>query len=141
KTFVPDGEPEGLRRRRHGARRGPRRDRRVRGPRGCAGHPRLPGSVRPMAAQVLPLAMFAVLMPWAIYRRVRMNIGRQRLSARRLTIRASILATLLAVIAWPAFSQLQADTLAAFAAGAAIGVGVGFLALRHTRFETGDGIE
>ena len=93
------------------------------------------------APAALPLAIIAILVPWAIYRRVRMNIGRQKLSARRLKVRITAMTTVLAVLAWPAVEQAPLDAGLALAAALAAGIAIAVLALRRTRFEQADGVE
>jgi hypothetical protein len=94
-----------------------------------------------MAVPALPLALLALIIPFAIYRRVRRNIGRQPLSALRLKIRTGILLTVLVLLAAPPLAHGSLAALTALAAGTFVGTGIGILALRHTRFETVDGAE
>lgn len=93
-----------------------------------------------MAAHILPIAAFAVLLPWSVYRRVRRNIGRQEFSALRLQARAAVVLVILALVLR---SVLERDDLVppllALIAGGLAGVLVGLQALRHTRFERADG--
>lgn len=86
-----------------------------------------------MAVHLVPAA-FAVLMPWAIYRRVRMHIGRQKLDPRRLKLRSVIMAALLVLLTAPALLTGRPDAAFGLAAGATLGVLIALLALRHTRF-------
>jgi len=76
---------------------------------------------------------FGALLAFAIYRRVRRNIGRQALSATRLKVRIGIFGIvgtllLLACARDPALS-------AAMLAGVAGGVALAWFGLKHTQFE------
>jgi len=93
-----------------------------------------------MAVSLVPVA-FAVLMPWAIYRRIKMNIGRQPLDPRRLKLRSAVMVVLLALLAGPALFAGRLDAGLAIAAGGAVGLLIAWLALRHTRFIEEDGKE
>ena len=78
--------------------------------------------------------MLAGLFLWAIYRRVRRNIGRQQLKPRRIIVSLVILSLVTLFLLTTAFTlPLLALT---FAGGAIVGVAVSFLGLRHTKFET-----
>jgi hypothetical protein len=83
----------------------------------------------------IPL-LFAGLIAWSIYRRVRRNIGRQKLRPRRITISIvilSVVSVLLFSLALP-YPQL----LLGISGGLLLGVPLGFVGLRLTRFETTD---
>jgi len=92
-----------------------------------------------MAANVLPIAVLAILLPWSIYRRVRRNVGPQLLSPQRLKLRCLALAAVLGLVAWPFLQHGRLDLLGALLAGGVPGVGVAWYAVRHTRFEQKDG--
>lgn len=93
-----------------------------------------------MAAHVLPIAAFAVLLPWSMYRRVRRNIGRQEFSALRLKARAAVVLVILALVLRSVLQREElAPALLALTGGGLAGVLVGLFALRHTRFERVDG--
>jgi len=78
--------------------------------------------------------MLVGLFLWAVYRRVRRNIGRQRLNPRRLMVSIVILSLIsLCLLTTTFILPLLALT---FAGGALLGVAASFLGLRHTRFET-----
>ena len=92
-----------------------------------------------MAANALPLALLAVLLPWSLYRRVRRNIGPQLLEPRRLQARIGVIAAVLVLIAFPTVQRGDLDGLGALLAGGAAGIAVAWYSLRHTRFEQKDG--
>jgi hypothetical protein len=71
---------------------------------------------------------------WAIYRRVRRNIGRQPVTAGRMQVRIVILAAALLLLASQAVhtAELGGALLAGLVAGALLG----YVGLRHTKFET-----
>ena len=79
-------------------------------------------------------ALLAGIFAWAIYRRFRRNIGRQKLQPGRLIVRLVILGLVSVLMLAAGFVQpLLAIT---FAGGALLGGAASFLGLRHTRFET-----
>lgn len=79
-----------------------------------------------------PLFVSAVIV-FAIFRRMRRSFGRQRVQPRRLVVRIGILGFIGVLVA---ISSLASDlTLAAAFAGCASGAALGYVALRHTRFE------
>jgi len=77
--------------------------------------------------------LIGALIVWGIYRRMRRTFGRQVLERRRLSIRVGIFAVIAALVILPAAHNLQ--LLGALAAGAAGGIALGILGLRHTVFE------
>ena len=78
--------------------------------------------------------MLVGLFLWAMYRRVRRNIGRQKLKPRRLIVSLVILSLVtLFLLAAAVTRPLLALT---FGGGALLGVAASFLGLRHTKFET-----
>jgi hypothetical protein len=84
--------------------------------------------------RAITLVLVSALVAWAIYRRIRRSIGRQPISAGRMQVRIVILALVLVVIASRAVHspELGGALLAGLAAGAALG----YVGLRHTKFET-----
>jgi hypothetical protein len=73
---------------------------------------------------------------WRIYRRVRRNIGKQPFQPRRLIFRMAIFSLICAgmiCFAWP-----DVHLLLAIGGGWISGVALGFVGLRHTRFEALD---
>ncbi|HST27166.1 MAG TPA: DUF1453 domain-containing protein [Rudaea sp.] len=71
---------------------------------------------------------------FAIYRRVRRNIGRQRVQPTRMRFRVIVLGVVGALVL--AVSARNVELFAAMAAGIAGGVALAWLGLRHTKFET-----
>lgn len=82
---------------------------------------------------IFPILMGALVL-FAIYRRVRRNIGRQRVSAGRMQFRIGLLCVVGALIAFAATRDM--NLLGALLAGVAIGAALGWLGLRMTKFET-----
>ena len=80
--------------------------------------------------------VFGGLIAWGIYRRVRRNIGRQPLRPTRIIISLVVL-TLISVLL--TFISLEfPKLLLGVGAGVALGVALGFVGLRLTKFETTD---
>ena len=86
-----------------------------------------------MSSPAVPIFIGA-LFAWSIYRRIRRNIGRQKLKPRRSIISLVILTLLSAWI----FSMAANSTnmLLSFVGGLLLGGALGFLGLRLTKFET-----
>jgi drug/metabolite transporter (DMT)-like permease len=82
---------------------------------------------------VMPI-LFGGLMAWGIYRRVRRNIGRQKLRPRRITF--SIIVFFLVSLLFIGLSLQQFHLLLGIGGGLALGALLGFLGLRLTQFET-----
>ena len=78
--------------------------------------------------------MLAGLFLWAVYRRLRRNIGRQKLKPRRIMVSMVILSLVTLFLLTTTFT-LPLLALA-FAGGALLGVAGSLLGLRHTKFET-----
>lgn len=79
------------------------------------------------------IAVVAVLLCYRLYQRFRANIGPQRVSERRLILRAVIFAALGVFLALaPGVSRLSQE---AMGTGLVLGVLLGALGLNHTRFE------
>jgi hypothetical protein len=81
--------------------------------------------------------LFAALIVFAVYRRLRRSFGRQPLRPARMTVRM-VLLTLLVCLLLPAALR-SAQFLAAELAGAALGIGLGVWGARRTRFLTHGG--
>jgi hypothetical protein len=94
-----------------------------------------------IAAQALPLAALAIVLPWSIYRRIRRSIGPQLLAPRRLKARVAFLLLVLALLGGSWLRAGQDFLLAALAAGAIGGIAVAAYAVRRTRFERKDGLD
>ncbi len=88
-----------------------------------------------MAAPVVPI-LFGGLIAWSIYRRVRRNIGRQKLRSRRIIF--SIVIFSLASLVLIAVSLQLPKLLLGISGGLVLGVLLGFVGLRLTKFETID---
>jgi len=85
-----------------------------------------------------PIAPFVIggLVAWGIYRRVRRNIGRQPLRPRRITV--SIVIFSIVSILFIVMSLQQLHLLLGIVGGLLLGVALGFIGLRLTKFETTD---
>src|ERR1700728_2044430 len=81
--------------------------------------------------------LFAALIVFAVYRRLRRSFGRQPLRPKRMTVRM-VLLTVLVCLLLPAALR-SAQFLAAELAGAALGIGLGVWGARRTRFLTHGG--
>jgi hypothetical protein len=78
--------------------------------------------------------LFFALIAWRVYRRIRRNIGRQRLHPVRAMFSILILSAVTALFALTSIGHPK--VLLALAGGAAAGIGLGFVGLRLTRFES-----
>ena len=88
-----------------------------------------------MSAPVVPI-LFGGLIAWSIFRRVRRNIGRQKLRPRRITVSIVILSVV--SILFLSMSLQQLHLLLGIGGGLLLGALLGFVGLRLTRFETTD---
>ncbi|MBS0568976.1 MAG: DUF1453 domain-containing protein [Proteobacteria bacterium] len=82
---------------------------------------------------VTPILVAAFVL-FAIYRRVRRNIGRQRVQPTRMRFRVIVLGVVGALVL--AASVRNVQLFEGMLAGIAGGVALGWLGLRHTKFET-----
>jgi hypothetical protein len=87
-------------------------------------------------SRILPW-IFALIIPFIVYRRLRRNFGAQRLSPTRMIVRMAILLTLAAVLAPRALSGL--DYFLADLGGALIGVALAYWGASRTRFLNREG--
>lgn len=78
--------------------------------------------------------LFGGLIIWSIYRRVRRNIGRQKLHPRRITV--SIVIFSVVSILFFGLSLHQPHLLLGIGGGLLLGAMLGFVGLRLTKFET-----
>jgi hypothetical protein len=78
-------------------------------------------------------AAVTAVVAFGIYRRVRRNIGRQTLTARRQIIRMVLLVAICGALT--VAHPLQPLAVAYIASGIVVGAAVGWFALRHTEFE------
>jgi uncharacterized membrane protein YidH (DUF202 family) len=86
-----------------------------------------------MSSPAVPI-LVGGLFAWSIYRRVRRNIGRQKLRPRRITVSIVILSVISLVLF--SLSLGYPPLLLGFGGGLLLGVPLGFVGLRLTRFET-----
>jgi hypothetical protein len=84
-------------------------------------------------APVMPV-LFGGLIAWSVYRRVRRNIGRQRLHPRRAVTSLVILSVFSVAVAGA--SLHNPNLLVGFGGGLLPGALLGYVGLRLTRFET-----
>jgi len=87
------------------------------------------------SAHLVPI-LFVGLFAWSIYRRVRRNIGRQKLRPRRSITSIIILSA--GTVLLVGTSLQNTNLLLAFGGGLLLGATLGFAGLRLTRFETTD---
>jgi hypothetical protein len=87
------------------------------------------------SAHLVPISL-AGLFAWSIYRRVRRNIGRQKLRPRRALTSIIILSVVSVLIV--STSLQNTHLLLGFGGGVLLGALLGFVGLRLTRFETTD---
>jgi hypothetical protein len=85
------------------------------------------------SAHLIPILLIG-LIAWRFYRRVRRNIGRQRLHPRRAVTSIIILSVVSILIVGT--SLRNANLLLGFGGGLLVGIALGFVGLRLTRFET-----
>lgn len=88
-----------------------------------------------MATPLLGAAAMVLMFPYMVYRRAKMNIGRQALKPRRLKIRIGIMLVLLALFGAPSLLALDAEPALALLLGALAGFGLSRFALSHTKFD------
>lgn len=81
---------------------------------------------------IMPI-VFGALLALAIYRRVRRNIGRQKLSPARLSWRVAVLGLAGSMIML--LSLRDMNLFGAMVAGLAVGTLLGWFGLKHTQFE------
>jgi hypothetical protein len=77
--------------------------------------------------------LFAALIAWGIYRRMRRTFGRQKVVASRLRVRIAIFAIIGAFFAAGTVHDMR--TAGALVAGLACGAALATIGLRHTKFE------
>src|ERR1044071_7638696 len=88
-----------------------------------------------MAAPTVPI-LFGGLIAWSIYRRIRRNIGKQKLRPRRIIVSLVIFAIVGFLIIMSALQLKNVNLLFGFGGGLLLGVILGFFGLRLTKFET-----
>jgi hypothetical protein len=85
------------------------------------------------SSSVLVTVLVMALIAWRLYARSRRLIGRQRLSKWRPWVTVTVFPLILVVIG--VLARHQPAALAALSGGAIVGIGLGILGLRLTRFE------
>jgi hypothetical protein len=86
-----------------------------------------------MDPKLITPVLFAALIVWGIYRRMRRNIGRQRVQERRMWVRIGVLA--LATVLIAVVEARDLPLAGALLAGCACGALLGQFGLRYTQFE------
>lgn len=86
-----------------------------------------------MDPKIVTYIIMAAVLSWAVYRRVRRSFGRQTIHEGRLWLRIVILTLVTALIV--VGSARNPNAVAALLGGLASGIVLGFVGLRHTRFE------
>jgi hypothetical protein len=86
-----------------------------------------------MASPAIPV-LFGGLIAWSFYRRVRRNIGRQKLLPRRFTV--SLVVFCLVSFFFIYASRQNLNLLLGFGGGLLLGASLGLAGLRLTKFET-----
>ena len=87
----------------------------------------------PQATHALTTAAIIALIAWRLYARIRRNIGRQRLRPARPWITLSIFPLLLALLGFATMMRPLSE--GSLWIGVAVGIGLGVLGNRLTRFE------
>ena len=87
-----------------------------------------------MDPKLITPMLVAAFVAWAIYRRLRRNIGRQRVQPVRMRSRIILLGVVGAMVL--STSARNVELFGAMAAGLAGGVALAWLGLKHTQFET-----
>jgi membrane protein CcdC involved in cytochrome C biogenesis len=93
----------------------------------------------PQQTHILVTILFVALIAWRMHARVRRLIGRQKLAPARPWINVVLFPVLVALLALG--SRLHPLAAGALVAGAALGIALGVIGLRRTRFEvTAEGL-
>ena len=87
-----------------------------------------------MDPRLLTPILIAALLVWAVARRLRRTFGRQAVQPVRIWLRIGIL-TVAGGLIGASSATRGVEMLAALAAGLACGAALGYVGLRHTRFE------
>ena len=90
----------------------------------------------PISLPALMPAVVTVLIGWRVYRRVRRLIGRQPVRVRRLVVTAMVFPILLVLLGLLGLRDIA--LLEGLVAGVVVGIGLAWIGLRLTRFETTD---
>jgi hypothetical protein len=92
-------------------------------------------TIPPVSLHALMPALIAVLVAWRMYARIRRLIGRQPVRVARLVLTAILFPILIVLVGLSGLRDIH--LLEGVVAGVAIGVALGFVGLRLTRFESG----
>jgi hypothetical protein len=87
-----------------------------------------------MDPKLITPILIAALVVWGVVRRLRRSFGRQAVHSARLWVRIGLL-TLAGGLVVATSATRGAESFEALAAGLACGAALGYLGLRHTRFE------
>jgi hypothetical protein len=90
--------------------------------------------MHPTLASLLNTVLIGALVLFVLYRRFRRSFGRQKLRQTSMWIRVVVLALVCVLLLASPFRTGM--SIVAAAIGSVIGIGLGFYALAHTRFET-----
>jgi hypothetical protein len=83
--------------------------------------------------------LIAALVIFGLYRRMRRSFGRQRVTEGRMWLRIGILTVITVVVAAGTVAAHNLEVLGGLAAGIACGAVLGYVGLRHTKFEITSG--
>jgi len=86
-----------------------------------------------MDLKLLTPFLISALVVWALYRRVRRNFGPQPVRVGRMRFRIGLLCVIGALLLFVSWRNMQ--LLGALIGGVACGVALGYVGLRHTKFE------
>lgn len=89
--------------------------------------------MHPTLAGILNTVLIGALVLFVLYRRFRRSFGRQKLRETAMWVRVVILALVCVLLLASPFRT--GTSIVAAAIGSVIGIGLGFYALVHTRFE------
>ncbi len=87
-----------------------------------------------MDPKLITSILFAALVAWGVFRRVRRAFGRQRVHTGQIWFRIGMLTVVGALIFATSVAR-SAQTLGALTAGIACGAALAYIGLRHTQFE------
>jgi xanthine/uracil permease len=79
--------------------------------------------------------LVAALIVWGLYRRMRRSFGRQRVTEGRMWVRIGILTVIAVMAAVGTAAAHDLEVLGGLVAGIACGAALGYVGLRHTKFE------
>jgi xanthine/uracil permease len=79
--------------------------------------------------------LVAALIVWGLYRRMRRSFGRQRVTEGRMWVRVGILTVIAVMAAVGTAAAHDLEVLGGLVAGIACGAALGYVGLRHTKFE------